>query len=320
MSARSCCLTAVVMLALGGSTLAEDKAAAKPSGPLCPISGKAVDLKVKTMTDDGPVFFCCEGCSKKFTADPAKYKEQVAAQRKALAHLPKVQETCPLSGKPISKEAFVQADGKKVYFCCKGCSGKYEADPAKYKAKLAGCYTYMNAPTCPVSGKPADLARKLATDDGAVYFCCGGCEKAYKADPAKYADKVAEQRKALAAMDRVQVICPLSGKPANPKVFAEVNWEKVAFCCEGCKGKYEADPAKYQARLDASYSYQTLCPVMDEAISPKAFVDLADGRRIYFCCQECEKELLKDPAKYAPKLEEQGVRAEPEKLKAKPAA
>jgi hypothetical protein len=59
---------------------------------------------------------------------------------------------------------------------------------------------------------------------------------------------------------------------------------------------------------------------MEEAINPKSFVDLDDGRRIYFCCQECEKELFKEPAKYAPKLEAQGIRADPEKIKAKPAA
>jgi len=36
-----------------------------PKLPLCPVMGEAVDFNVKTMTDQGPVYFCCEGCIKK---------------------------------------------------------------------------------------------------------------------------------------------------------------------------------------------------------------------------------------------------------------
>lgn len=47
-----------------------------------------------------------------------------------------VQETCPIMGNPINKEIFVEYQGKKVYFCCNGCSEKFLADPEKYVAKL----------------------------------------------------------------------------------------------------------------------------------------------------------------------------------------
>jgi YHS domain-containing protein len=39
-------------------------------------------------TDDGPVYFCCKGCAAKYKANPAKYAEKVAAQRKFLAEHP----------------------------------------------------------------------------------------------------------------------------------------------------------------------------------------------------------------------------------------
>lgn len=47
------------------------------------------------------------------------------------------QTTCPvMDGNPINKALFVEYEGKKVYFCCKGCEEKFLADPAQYIAKL----------------------------------------------------------------------------------------------------------------------------------------------------------------------------------------
>jgi len=47
------------------------------------------------------------------------------------------QTTCPvMAGSPINKALFVEYEGKKVYFCCKGCEGTFLADPAQYVAKL----------------------------------------------------------------------------------------------------------------------------------------------------------------------------------------
>jgi YHS domain-containing protein len=294
---------------------AESKAPAN-AGPACPISGKPIDLAAKVATDEGPVFFCCKGCPAKYEAEPAAYKANVSAQREAMASWPRVQETCPLSGKPISKDAKVEHDGQTVFFCCSGCAGKFEKEPAKYKGKLASSYTYLQPAVCPVSGKPVNFAVKpVMTDDGPVYLCCKGCAGKIEKDSAPYASKVAEQRKTLAATPRVQVTCPLSGKPIDKKAFTEVDGEKVYFCCSGCAGKYEKEPAKYQSKLQASYTYQTRCPVMGGPIDPAAFADTADGARIYFCCPGCDKKLFAAPAKYAPKLEAQGVRIEPSQLK-----
>ncbi len=47
------------------------------------------------------------------------------------------QTTCPvMEGNPIKKAHFVEYQGKKVYFCCPGCDKKFQAEPAKYVAKL----------------------------------------------------------------------------------------------------------------------------------------------------------------------------------------
>ncbi len=46
------------------------------------------------------------------------------------------QTTCPIMGGKINKDIFVEHKGQKVYFCCKACVTKFQADPEKYLAKL----------------------------------------------------------------------------------------------------------------------------------------------------------------------------------------
>jgi YHS domain-containing protein len=163
-------------------------------------------------------------------------------------------------------------------------------------------------PKCPVMKEdPIDLSISTPTPEGPVYFCCKDCIDEYKAAPAKYADAVKAQRKALAPLPKVQVTCPVSGKPVDKKAFVEENGRKIYFCCTNCPAQYEKDPAKYKEKLANSYSYQTKCPVMGGDIDPKAFMELSDGRKVYFCCNGCEKKLVEDPAKYLPALEAQGI-------------
>ncbi len=172
-----------------------------------------------------------------------------------------------------------------------------------------------DVPLCPVMGDPANLAVSTPTDDGPVYFCCKDCIPKYKADPAKYADKVAAQRQALASRPKVQVTCPVSGEPVDTSVFVEKDGKKVYFCCKGCVGKYEAKPEKYAAALANSYTYQTKCPVKGGDIDPQAFTTFAGGGKVYFCRQGCEDQLLAHPDEYLPNLAGQGVSMSVDEMK-----
>ena len=46
------------------------------------------------------------------------------------------QTECPVMGGGINKAIFVEYKGKKVYFCCEPCKGKFEEAPEQYVAKL----------------------------------------------------------------------------------------------------------------------------------------------------------------------------------------
>jgi YHS domain-containing protein len=42
---------------------------------------------------------------------------------------------------------------------------------------------------------------------------------------------------------------------------------------------------------------QKMCPVMAKEVNPKVFTEY-EGRKIYFCCEQCKADFAKDPKKY----------------------
>ena len=64
--------------------------------------------------------------------DPA---EEMAKAMEMISKM-SVQTKCPIMGNAINKDIFVTYKDKKVYFCCKPCVAKFEADPESYVSKL----------------------------------------------------------------------------------------------------------------------------------------------------------------------------------------
>ncbi len=70
---------------------------------------------------------CSGGAGMKLAeAKPAQEEETV-----------KKQTTCPVMGGEINKDLYVDAKGKRIYVCCKGCIGAVKKNPEKYIEKLA---------------------------------------------------------------------------------------------------------------------------------------------------------------------------------------
>ncbi len=46
------------------------------------------------------------------------------------------QTTCPVMGGKIVKSVYGDHMGKRVYFCCEGCIGKFDKEPMKYIKQL----------------------------------------------------------------------------------------------------------------------------------------------------------------------------------------
>ncbi|MCI0741146.1 MAG: hypothetical protein L0Y72_19040 [Gemmataceae bacterium] len=155
---------------------------------------------------------------------------------------------------------------------------------------------------CVVSGKPA-LEDKFVEQDGKkIYFCCENCPKAYEKDPEKFVAKVHHQ---WAKTDQiVQVACPFTGEPMNPEQSVDVDRVTVHFCCEDCKGKAEKEAdllALIFADIEKGFTLQNLCPVSGKPIKADKVAE-HDGKKVYFCCDNCPKAFAKEPDKYIAKL------------------
>lgn len=162
-------------------------------------------------------------------------------------------------------------------------------------------------PQCPVMDQPVDFFISTSTDAGPVFFCCERCVTKFQNNPSEYAEKVAAQRLALARLLRIQVACPISGKPVRSDVFVEDKGQKINFCCPICADEFKSNPAKYQAKVAASYTYQSSCPVDGERIDPSVFIKVKGDNRIFFHRTACKEAFLKGPKPYLPKLEAQGI-------------
>ena len=49
---------------------------------------------------------------------------------------PKPQTTCPVLAGNIDKSVYADYQGKRIYFCCKGCDAEFNKNPEKYLKKL----------------------------------------------------------------------------------------------------------------------------------------------------------------------------------------
>jgi YHS domain-containing protein len=102
----------------------------------CPITGKPVSKDHMVEAGTTKVGLCCEKCEAAYAkaSDEEKLKMLFAAKafNQGFTH----QTMCPVSGKPIDPEHFVEYKGKKVYFCCPKCPAAFEKEPEKYLSKL----------------------------------------------------------------------------------------------------------------------------------------------------------------------------------------
>lgn len=135
-----------------------------------------------------------------------------------------------------------------VFFCCTDCMPKYKSDPGKYIDKVAAQRKILaQRPKvqvmCPACKEPVDANVSMEVSGQKVFFSSPECMAKYKAEPAKYAE-------GLANSYTYQTKCPVMGEDIDPKSFATLaNGNRIYFCCKGCDKKLFDDPGKYTANL-----------------------------------------------------------------------
>ena len=189
---------------------------------------------------------------------------------------PRAGEKDPVCGMTVDPERAAGSydhEGKRYYFCSKGCMGKFQADPAKY---LAGATEPMPAPEPsgekdPVCGMSVDAAHSAGSHEyqGKTYhFCSVSCLRKFQADPAKYlaapdtpAPVPSPGVKEYTCPMHPEVVrdrpgsCPICGMALEPKTFSTEEEENP-----------ELDDMTRRFRVSAVLSLPVLILAMSEML------------------------------------------------------
>jgi hypothetical protein len=182
----------------------------------------------------------------------------------ALADEKKKEPTCPISGKAISADSFIEINGKKINFCCDGCQ-------APYKKKIG--LVDEGPKACPLSGQPAKKETGLIHQTAElVAFCCNNCPKAYA------------KKHGFEAKETEPGKCPMSGAPAKAEHSLTVNGEKVYFCCNNCPKAYKKKLAVKEPKEGEPLAP---CPMSGNAAKAETAQIHVKTKMVYFCCNNC---------------------------------
>jgi YHS domain-containing protein len=92
-------------------------------------------------------------------------------------------------------------------------------------------------------------------------------------------------------------ICPVSGGPVSEKYRTEYKGQFVYVCCEGCLTGFNKTPDEFVAKMSKEerdlIAINETCPISKESIDMAKSVEF-EGRKIYFCCDNCVTKYKKD--------------------------
>lgn len=176
-------------------------------------------------------------------------------------------DTCIITGEKLGEmgEPVVRVyDGREVKFCCNGCVGTFESDRAANFAKIDALLMEQQRPlypfdTCLVDGKPlagpSVQPVEFLIGDRLVRADSPACRAAIEKDPAKYIAKLDAAVVAKQLPAYPLSTCPVLGGKLGA-MGAPVDYvfqgRLVRFCCKGCIAKFDAEPFKYLAMIDAA--------------------------------------------------------------------
>ena len=92
-------------------------------------------------------------------------------------------------------------------------------------------------------------------------------------------------------------LCPVSGGPVSEKYRAEYKGQYVYMCCEGCLTGFNKTPDEFVAKMSKEerdlIAINETCPISNKAIDKAKSVEF-EGRKVYFCCDNCVSKYKKD--------------------------
>ena len=156
-------------------------------------------------------------------------------------------------------------------------------------------------PVCGMRVNPAKSRFNHEHEGQRYYFCCGGCQAAFRADPTRFVSAapatgaVAPAAKPAEDLPETATdpVCGMTVDPARAEHSHAHGGQTYYFCCAGCRAKFEADPDRYLPKTATD-------PVCGMTVDPARaeHSHAHGGQTYYFCCAGCRAKFEADPDLY----------------------
>ena len=160
--------------------------------------------------------------------------------------------TCPVAGKPASKDFSVTFKGKKLYFDGEECMEKFKKDRKPYIVNAnrqlveTGQAVQIGCPTC---GRECVSDISMEISGVKVFFGCLGSKGRVEGLSEDKRPAAVFGNKAFSQAFTLQTECIVCGEPIDPKCSTLYNDQKVFFCGDDCKEAFEKSPEKFAKKL-----------------------------------------------------------------------
>lgn len=164
--------------------------------------------------------------------------------------------------------------------------------------------------TCPVMGLAlGDMGEPVVEtiNDREVRFCCAACIGRYRDNVEDYEAKVdaaiIEQQRDAYPTDRCVVMDTALGSMGDPVDHVHGN-RLVRFCCAGCVGMFNEDPAAPLAKLDAAAldkaksDAHEVCAVTGDALGDTPTTLILGNKALSLHSEDCVEAVRENPSKY----------------------
>jgi YHS domain-containing protein len=96
---------------------------------------------------------------------------------------------------------------------------------------------------------------------------------------------------------KVEVKCPVSGKPIDKSHHVAYKGAEVYFCCPNCPKAFEKDTAKFATKanlqlVQTEQAKEVKCPLTGNKLNPEQKLTIA-GTEVQFCCGNCKGKVAK---------------------------
>jgi YHS domain-containing protein len=160
--------------------------------------------------------------------------------------------TCPVSGKPASKNFSVKYKGKTLCFACEKCGETFKKNRKPYVVKAnrqlveTGQAVQVGCPTC---GREITPDITLEVGGVKIMFGCIGSKGRVEAESGDKRLAAVFGNRPFGIAFTLQTKCVVCGEPIDPKCSTEYKDQRVYFCSANCKRAFEKSPEKFAKKL-----------------------------------------------------------------------